>query len=506
MSSARMSAAVKPRTPLRLPVSKRKAEDESDSKDDLEEKESCSICVEPYTKNGSRKKIVCPYCSYSACRGCTERVLTDESLTKDPACMNCKKAWMITFIHSTFTKSFYLGDLKQHRAEVLRQRETSLLPGTQIVMEMRDRFKDEDNKLKEEKLQLEAEQMRIYDRLREIKTRRNEIKHAQTSSTGEIKMEEAERKVFVRACPGEDCRGFLSQRWKCGVCNIWVCSTCHAIKGDREDAEHKCNQDDVKSAEIIMKDTKPCPACGVRIFKTFGCNQFWCTHCHTAFDWASGKKLEPTRIHNPYYFDYLAKNKGDVAHPNNAVGNLAMGCDNLDPGLISSAGGRNCKDIARELAEIMRFRNETLESLERYPRPDNIDRNIDVRIRFMKNEIDEKRFGSLLQQRDKKNNKLYAEGDILRMFTDVALEHLLHAQTNRKDPNEVIVAHTRLQELRKYTNNCLIELSRQYNNVCIAIDYEAWFCSNTDVIRGKVKKSKKKNESEDGEENMSDVE
>ena len=35
--------------------------------------------------------------------------------------------------------------------------------------------------------------------------------------------EEKEKKVFIKKCPVNDCEGFLSSSWKCGVCSTWVC-------------------------------------------------------------------------------------------------------------------------------------------------------------------------------------------------------------------------------------------------------------------------------------------
>ena len=72
---------------------------------------------------------------------------------------------------------------------------------------------------------------------------------------------------FIRACPNNDCRGFLSTRYKCGVCGIKTCSHCLEIKKEN----HKCNEDDLKSAEVIRRDTKPCPSCGTCISKIEGC-------------------------------------------------------------------------------------------------------------------------------------------------------------------------------------------------------------------------------------------
>ena len=53
--------------------------------------------------------------------------------------------------------------------------------------------------------------------------------------------------------PKDNCLGFLSTKWKCGLCETKVCSKCLAIK---EGLPHECNEDDVKSAELIKKETK----------------------------------------------------------------------------------------------------------------------------------------------------------------------------------------------------------------------------------------------------------
>jgi hypothetical protein len=38
------------------------------------------------------------------------------------------------------------------------------------------------------------------------------------------------RAQFIRKCPVENCRGFLSTGWKCGICKTKVCAKCHEIK------------------------------------------------------------------------------------------------------------------------------------------------------------------------------------------------------------------------------------------------------------------------------------
>jgi hypothetical protein len=78
----------------------------------------------------------------------------------------------------------------------------------------------------------------------------------------------APKKTFIRKCPGEACRGFLSSQWKCGLCEKYTCKDCLEVKfGD----EHVCNPDAIETAKLINSDSKPCPGCGAVIFKIDGC-------------------------------------------------------------------------------------------------------------------------------------------------------------------------------------------------------------------------------------------
>jgi ABC-type Zn2+ transport system substrate-binding protein/surface adhesin len=103
-----------------------------------------------------------------------------------------------------------------------------------------------------------------------------------------------ERKAFIKPCPAKDCRGFLSNKWICGLCNTVVCKDCHEIKGvksksdiNKEDEgegeedeneddkknnfNHKCDSNNIETAKTLNKETKGCPKCGVRIYKIDGC-------------------------------------------------------------------------------------------------------------------------------------------------------------------------------------------------------------------------------------------
>ena len=81
--------------------------------------------------------------------------------------------------------------------------------------------------------------------------------------------EEVTKRKFVRACPADGCMGFLSTAWKCGLCQVNVCSKCHEIKTG-EDDEHVCDAGNVETAELLARDTKTCPSCAALIFKISG--------------------------------------------------------------------------------------------------------------------------------------------------------------------------------------------------------------------------------------------
>jgi len=85
--------------------------------------------------------------------------------------------------------------------------------------------------------------------------------------------EHLEKKEFVRKCPVNDCRGFLSTRWKCDVCENYMCVDCNEIK---KDDTHACDPNAVETIKLLKKDTKPCVKCGTMIFKISGCSQMWC--------------------------------------------------------------------------------------------------------------------------------------------------------------------------------------------------------------------------------------
>lgn len=191
-------------------------------------------------------------------------------------------------------------------AAVHVEEERALLP--EAVSEINRRR--EDAKIKEQIVE-------INTAIHELTNQRIALVNRLSQNTASAKDKKRDSDFVGRACPADGCRGFLSTQWKCGVCSKWSCPECYMVKGDSRDAEHTCDPGVKESVKLLVKDTKPCPKCAMRIHKIDGCDQMWCTQCQTGFSWRRGT-IE-RNIHNPHYFEWQRANgyaipraRGDV--------------------------------------------------------------------------------------------------------------------------------------------------------------------------------------------------
>ena len=224
------------------------------------------------------------------CRSCCETYILNETI---PKCMkpDCAKEWSRKFLRENFTNVFLTSKYKQHLENVLFDQEKALMPGTQHLVEE----KAVKNIMRK---QLRELCLLIDDLSSQKRDLERQINHG-------IDTQKHEKAHFVRQCPANGCRGFLSTQWKCGICEQWSCPECHELKGPNRDCEHTCDPNNIETAKMLAKDSKPCPKCQSLIFKISGCDQMWCTQCHTAFSWKTGK-LE-NNIHNPHFYDGSVK-------------------------------------------------------------------------------------------------------------------------------------------------------------------------------------------------------
>lgn len=400
--------------------------------------ESCNVCVEVFNKS-SHTKINCDFCQYSMCRKCCETYIL--STTQKAHCMNCKKEWTLNLLVGKFTQKFINKDYKKHQEKCLLEREIALLPATQPIIE-EIKFKKN----------IQTEMSNINKKIRELKKQLYVLngKYYEKSKT-------EESRAFIKKCSNGECRGFLSTQWKCGLCDMWSCSECHEVKGMTKDAPHTCKTENLETAKLMKKECKSCPKCGVMIFKTEGCDQMWCTQCHTAFSWRTGR-IETT-IHNPHYYEWLRLNGNGNMERNPFDIQCGREIDNnfmrqtLNHFKLPVEFTDTCRSIMHmRIVNLPRFVNDRLRD------------NESLRVKYMTNEITEEKFKQLLQKREKAAAKKHEIANVLGMFvscaTDIMFRYLENVKSNKVGSFNKY--KTEYENLKNYSNECLNSISKVY--------------------------------------------
>ena len=290
--------------------------------------DECIICCENFNLT-TRKKIKCNFCDVEICLKCNKRYLVE--LNEDEHCMSCKNKWDRKYLKELFPKKFLTKDMVIVKKKFLFDNERSRFPDTMpfvinylkipdMEKEILERSKiarghldeyytlrgisnqawkkykeiifqkdcESDSNKKEiykkklndiinkrrksESLASEAVQQYCKENRKSWKIKRNinRFKKALPGLNEEDVQERVKRK-FVQKCQKEGCRGFLSSQWKCGICEEWTCKDCLEVIGPDKNVNHICKKENLESAKLIKKETRPCPKCATPIFKINGC-------------------------------------------------------------------------------------------------------------------------------------------------------------------------------------------------------------------------------------------
>lgn len=436
----------------------------------------CFICCEPFNKS-TRSKITCPNnsCNFTSCKKCTRQYLLSQ---KDSHCMNCKQAWSQKFIIENTNKSFFDNDYKKSRKQFLLENELSRLPATMAAAEVYKSIKEEEENIKLIDLDIKKLKKLIKDKQEH---RFQLYRNIHKLKNSENKPNE-EKKKFIMACPHDNCRGFLSTQYKCEICKLYTCPDCHEIIGHTKNDPHTCKEEHLQSAEFIKKDTKPCPNCGIRIFKISGCDQMWCTECEVAFSWNTGKQLYNVNIHNPHYYDRQRQLNQGIA-PRNPRDILCGGLCNFyqlnSQILVIFDLTLTVNNMRPEVTNWHRFVNHmTNYELQRI-RQKIIDLNNteELRIKYILNEKTKDEVATCVYRNDTIRRKLSEISHIYELLSVVGIElfaNLLNMKLATLSKEKAIFhvqnALNEYRELINYSNIQLQEISSIFNQRVIQID------------------------------------
>ena len=440
----------------------------------------CAICCETFTLH-KRCPVECKKCSFRACRECIGKYVLSQEILTGLKCMDpdCDCIWDRGFLVDNLPKVFINKHHRKHRSNLLFHQELSRLPATMPFVAGRKKvveLKEEKAVLKDKKMRLITEVNKIHRQIWRIE---RDISHYKD---GNIK----ESREFIRGCPAEGCRGFLSKAWKCQVCSIYVCSKCQEIKGKitttKEDlfAAHTCDENNVKTANMLKKDSKPCPSCGVVIHKVSGCDQMWCTQCHVAFSWRTGRTINAI-IHNPHYYEWQRQNGGAPR----VAGDVRCGGYPYYYNFNRKISPLKKTPYFKMLTILHRggahFRHA---ELPRYQRNNDV-KNRDLRISYILKDVDEPTFKSRLIANDIKQSKDRAIRHVLELLDNIVMERII-AVNNNPTIKEADKCYTECHKVREYCNDELKKISILYNQ-CVPIIDDNLNCSQQKFTRKKVK-------------------
>ncbi len=485
--------------------------------------DSCFVCAEKYNKS-TRKLVTCKYCDYQSCSSCCQSYLLT---INSPKCMNCNTLWGREFLQTILSKSFLDKKLKEHHKNYLFDIEKALLPATMPDVEKQKKITEINAEIK--KLEIEYHELgkewrksfnttlksgsknsgeyaisnnkkqilnpnvelskkmkKILDKIHHFDNMIISIKRDEETSdfNNSVKMPK-----LITRCPTENCRAFLNSQFICSLCNVSVCELCHQIKTE----SHICKKDDIESVNALKQNTKPCPNCAVPIFKLDGCDQMWCVSCHTAFSWQTGN-IE-TKIHNPHYFQWLNKNRksNEIAAERNPL-DFACGRE-LDYHFISDFNTLQHKIITsyknHHGLHILQFYGKINDLIQKIShilhdtipqyQENRQNKNKELRIKYLLNEINESIFKKNLFSNEKFTLRNKEILDILIMYVHVSTDIIYKIYDNaygiiyrREAFNENY--REELQQLTEYFSNNLDRICSIYNtkppkNITSSIEY-----------------------------------
>ena len=461
---------------------------------------SCAVCCDTY----SQDPVICGFCDFAACNTCCETYILDQT---SPKCMNasCGKDWSRKFIKAKLGGSFMSGKFKTHMENVLYDRERALMPATQPLVERKlkgEKMKNELNLIKEQIANLEIMKARLEHNIGRHKSGEPLIENWEDNRTRYYAYETPPTAVcaapsksnYVRACPAEDCRGFLNQKWTCGLCDKKTCRNCHEVI-NIDEKEHVCDPNNVATAQLLEKDTKPCPKCQTQIFKIDGCDQIWCTQCHTAFSWRTGH-IE-TKIHNPHYYEWK-RNNGGLEPTTAAEPDARNGCYEIDNAtydeLMNAVKNGNHTDLrwakpSSSLSTIIEYdkdfntvlnMSQTIIHNREVEMPkftsDIFKNNEELRIKFMSNEITENQFKNLIQRYDKKSKKNEEIYNVFQFFNstmnDLTYRIIENLRATRNGNHNFRQLFAEMEVLREYCNTTFADISETYD--CVLYNFDKW--------------------------------
>lgn len=395
----------------------------------------CTICCSNFTKT-KRHEVECPKCQFVCCSQCVKTYISGQ--VSDPHCMKCNVEYEREFIHKHLGITFMKTTYKTIKLNLLFELEKSRIPETMSAVHAykeASALKDDIRMLNTARKELLEQLEENAKNLRAVGNRVWDLEHGDYTSGSEKKSR------FSHPCLVEECKGFMSSQWKCGLCNMFACSKCHEILGPTKPHDHVCDEEAMKTIALIKKETKMCPKCSISIYKVSGCDQMWCTQCQVAFSWKSGEIQRGGTIHNPHFYEaqrrtgIIMRNPGDVVcggvvqyyHLRDTIRNISCISVNVSKGygaftLLKTDNEKMLHYVCSILHRSIGHNNYTLDNFRRNIR--NLETTVMDRVKFLVGELSEDQFQKTIYSKNQKIIKTRKMCNIMETYVHVATENI----------------------------------------------------------------------------------
>ena len=310
----------------------------------------------------------------------------------------------------------------------------------------------------------EEEDKKISECIQIIKLKKQEI--AQYKNNKIQIMEKNQHKDYNFKCYISSCNGYICD-YKCNICNVFICDKCLCI----QEESHECKEEDIKTTELIHKETKPCPKCKTRIYKIDGCDQMWCTYCKTAFSWKTSQ-IHLKNIHNPHYINYLreqgleARTRGDIRC--GGIPNLIILWRNVIETKYTKEPNENRHFRTKVMSIVVKYENFTRAIYNQLYIQEESTK--DARISYIIGKINEKQWQKKIDNINKKNERLKLHKQLMDLVFNVGLDLLIELKQKieiTKDPQEIYKHALKMESdyknIIEYTNNITIQKIKTFN-------------------------------------------
>lgn len=187
----------------------------------------------------------------------------------------------------------------------------------------------------------------------------------------------------------------------------------------------------------------------------------WCTQCHVAFSWRTGQVVTNGVIHNPHWYEWMRRTRGEVPR---APGDVPCG-GVPDYRAVRSALARapmnnqDTQHLYRVHRELNHLATVDVPVLRRESRADD-NRNVDLRLQYLMKGIDQQEWKRKLQQREKKREKAFAVMQVYEMYVAAATDMLRAMVDNQAQPKDTL---DDLRHLQTFANESLAGISKRFN-------------------------------------------